>query len=145
MNLDVTKIGPVEYALIQFEGSKFNGDVAPALAEAVRSGAIRIIDLTFVRKEADGALDVLEVTSLPPEVAARFDEIDGDIGGLFSQEDIAAAGENLTPGSAGLLILWEAAWAARLAAAVRDSGGELVARESVPRDLVEAAVLALAG
>ena len=145
MALDVSNIGPVEYALIEFPGSKFNGDVAPALAEAVASGAIRIIDLTFVVMDETGDLDVLEITSLPPEVAARFDEIDGDIGGLLNEEDVAAAAEGLAPGSSGLLILWEAAWAARLAAAVRDSGGQLVAREAVPRDLVEAAALALVG
>jgi Family of unknown function (DUF6325) len=144
MALDVNTIGPVEYTLFEFPGSKFNGDVAPALAEAARSGVIRIIDLVLVKKAADGSLEVVEVTSFPPEVTAQFDEIDGEIDGLFNEEDIATVAQDLEPGSSGLLILWEAAWAARLAAAVRGSGGELVARETVPRDLVEAAVLAMA-
>jgi hypothetical protein len=145
MTLDVANIGPVEYAMVAFPGSEFNGDVAPALAEAVRSGAIRIIDLTFVTKTADGSVEALEITSLPPELMARFDEIDGEIDGLFSEEDVRAAADGLDPGSSGLLVLWEAAWAARLARAIRESGGELIARESIPRELVEAAAVALSG
>ena len=31
--LDVDTIGPVDVAVILFEGNKFNGDVAPALSD----------------------------------------------------------------------------------------------------------------
>ena len=38
--------------MILFEGNKFSGDVAPALAELNDNGTVRIIDFAFVRKEA---------------------------------------------------------------------------------------------
>ena len=49
--LDVDTIGPVDVAVILFEGNKFNGDVAPALSDLNDSGTVRIIDLAFVRKD----------------------------------------------------------------------------------------------
>ena len=39
------ELGPVEYAVIAFPGSQFNGSVAPALADLVESGTVRVIDL----------------------------------------------------------------------------------------------------
>lgn len=39
-------VGPVEYLVVAFPGSRFTGAIAPALAEAVASKAVRIIDLT---------------------------------------------------------------------------------------------------
>ena len=145
MALDVASIGPVEYALVSFPGGAPGGQVAPALADAERSGAIRIVDLVFVEKDADGEVRVLELDALPPAVAAAFDELDGEVSGLLSEPDIALLAEDVEPGGSAVLVVWEAAWAARLAAAVRESGGRLLARETVPRELVEQAVAALTG
>jgi len=53
-------VGPVEYVVIEFPGNQFNGEVAPALARLVESGTVRIIDLVFVLKDADGNVTSLE-------------------------------------------------------------------------------------
>jgi len=58
--LDAQSVGPVDVAVILFEGNKFSGDVAPALAELNDSGTVRIIDFAFVRKETDGSASVVE-------------------------------------------------------------------------------------
>src|SRR3954469_6492972 len=50
----VTDLGPVELLFVQFPGNQFTGEIAPALADLVESGTIRIIDLVFVAKDADG-------------------------------------------------------------------------------------------
>ena len=42
-------IGPVEILVIGFPGNQFNGDVAPALADLVQSGLIRVIDPSRLR------------------------------------------------------------------------------------------------
>ena len=41
-------IGPVEYMVVGFPGNKFTGKIAPALADLVKSGTVRIIDFAFV-------------------------------------------------------------------------------------------------
>ena len=48
------EIGPVEYMIVSFPGNQFTGEIAPALAKLVESNTIRIIDLAFVGKSADG-------------------------------------------------------------------------------------------
>ena len=53
------EIGPVEYMIVSFPGNRFTGEIAPALADLVESNTIRIIDLAFVSKDADGTILVL--------------------------------------------------------------------------------------
>ena len=46
-------LGPVEYIVVGFPGNKFKGDILPALADLVSDGLIRVMDLAFVRKDAE--------------------------------------------------------------------------------------------
>jgi uncharacterized membrane protein len=134
-------IGPVEYIVISFPGSQFNGEVAPALAELVDSGLIRIIDLVFISKDADGNVLSFEYDAI--EAAAAFESVDGDADGLFSEDDVADAAALIEPGSSAALLLWEDVWAARFAEAVRDSGGTIVDGARIPHAIVTAAIEAL--
>ena len=49
-------IGPVEYIIVGFPGNEFNGEIAPELVALVESGTIRILDLIFIGKDADGSV-----------------------------------------------------------------------------------------
>jgi hypothetical protein len=49
-------VGPVEYLVIKFQGNRFTGEIAPALAEVVAGGIIYVIDLIFVQKDQEGNL-----------------------------------------------------------------------------------------
>ena len=61
----------LEYAVIAFPGSEFNGEVAPALGDLVDSGTIRVIDLAFVTKDLDGTPHAAELTELAARRAGR--------------------------------------------------------------------------
>lgn len=138
--LDADSVGPVDVAVILFEGNKFSGDVAPALAELNDSETVRIIDFAFVRKETDGTASVVEAGDA--EVAELFDfhatQFD-----LLSEEDLTGIADELKADSSALVIVWENRWAARLAAAVRASNGQLAAQERIPRENVLRAIAAL--
>jgi len=54
-------IGPVQYMVVAFPGNQFKGEIAPALEDLVRSGTIRIIDLAFIVKAADGSMTGMEL------------------------------------------------------------------------------------
>ena len=58
------EIGPVDYAIIVFPGNRFRGEIAPAIADLVDDGTIRIIDIAFVGKDADGTAVAMELTEL---------------------------------------------------------------------------------
>jgi len=133
-------IGPVEYMVVAFPGNRFTGQIAPALAELVESNTIRIIDLAFVTKDADGSIAAFELSELDPDVAALFSPTGASNGGLFNDEDLAAAGEELEPNSSAALLVWEDVWATKLADAIREAGGELYDLDRIPHDVVVAAM-----
>ena len=133
-------MGPVEYLVVAFPGNRFNGDIVPALVELTDKGIIHIIDLVFIRKDADGNVVATELEDLPADVAAAFDSLDGEIDDLVSEEDIAIAAEGLDPDSSAGLLVYENVWATRFRDAIVDSGGRLVDRGYIPPDAIEAAL-----
>ena len=135
----MTEIGPVEYAIVAFPGNKFTGQIAPALADLVEAGTIRIIDLAFVGKDAAGEVLAFEITDLEPDVREALEKSGAEATGLLNEEDLAATAEELEPNSSAMLIVWEDIWAAKLAQAVRDADGVVLDLERIPHDVVMAA------
>ncbi len=131
---------PVEYLIIRFPGNRFSGQIAPALAELVDNDTIHIIDLVFVKKDADGDVTIFEIEALDEAHELGLDDLDGEAGGLLNEEDLELAAAALAPDSSAALIVWEQRWAARIADAIRDAGGEIVAGERIPADVVDAAM-----
>jgi hypothetical protein len=140
--LDPNTIGPVDIALVVFEGNDFTGDVAPALAELNDSGTVHIIDLAFVSKDADGNTTVIEVEDA--DVSSAFAGLTGDRLDLLNDEDLDIMAADLDPDTSALIVVWENSWMARVGAAVRDSGGYLAGMTRIPADVVAAAIQALA-
>jgi hypothetical protein len=133
-------IGPVEYMVVAFPGNRFKGEIVPALADLVEKGTIRILDLAFVMKDADGNIAAMELSDLDADVAASFGSTGAGPGMLFNDEDLEAVGEELDANSSAALLVWEDVWATRLADAIRDAGGELYDLERIPHDVVVAAM-----
>ena len=135
-----TDIGPVEYLIVSFPGSRFRGEIGPALAELVEAGTIRIIDIAFVTKDDDGETAAAELMELDPDVQEGLERLGVEPTGLFNEEDLAAAAEELDPGSSAALLVWEDVWATKLRDAIVNAGGELWDLERVPGEVVQAAV-----
>ena len=133
-------IGPVEYMIVAFPGNRFKGEIVPALQELVNAGTIRIIDLAFVMKDADGAVVTAEMADLDPDVFKAFAALSSETLGLLNEEDLAAAGEELDPNSSAALLVWEDVWATKVRDAIRNAGGELLDLERIPGVVVDAAV-----
>ena len=133
------EIGPVDYAVIAFPGNQFQGDIAPALADLVRAGTIRLIDAAFVGKDANGDIFTLETTDLAPDVQEKLSSLNIEVQGLLNDEELLAIGEQLEPDSSAALLVWENIWARKVAQAMRDAGGLLVAFDRVPHHAVQAA------
>jgi hypothetical protein len=135
----MSEIGPVDYLIVAFPGNQFKGEIAPALADLVEAGTIRIIDLAFVGKNADGEVVAFELTDIDPEVRAGFEKAGVEVNGLFNEDDLQAAGEELEPNSSAALLVWENVWAREVAQAMRNAGGEILDFDRLPHDVVQAA------
>ncbi len=133
------EIGPVDYAVIAFPGNEFKGEITPALADLVEAGTIRLIDAAFVGKDENGNVVAFELSELAPDVQEALDALNIEVQGLFNDEELLAAGRELEPNSSAALLVWENVWARRVAQAMRDAGGMLVAFDRVPHDVVQAA------
>jgi hypothetical protein len=60
----MNEIAPVEYIVIDFPGSRFTGEIVPALVDLVDRRVVRILDLVFVKKDADGIITSFEFDQL---------------------------------------------------------------------------------
>lgn len=134
-------LGPVEYLIVGFPGNRFTGEIAPELARLIDSGTVRILDLTFVGKDEDGTVVSFEFDQL--DELEPFAVMEGDVGGVISDEDIEHVGSMLEPGSSAALLVWEDLWASPFADAVERAGGVVIESARIPRELIEAAVSTL--
>ena len=139
--LEADMIGPVDVAMIAFEGGEVSGDVAPALTDLQSSGTVRVIDMAFVRKAADGSTSVVDISD--DAIAEVFERITDSQVDLLSEADLADLADGLTPETSALVVVWENCWAARFAASVRASHGRIAMLERVPHENVERAITAL--
>jgi hypothetical protein len=134
-------VGPVEYVVVGFPGNNFTGEIAPELAKLVTSGAIRILDLLFIGKDAAGDVIVVEATDL--DAASGFGTLDGEVGGIIGPDDVEHAGMALEPNSSAALLVWEDLWAAPFVNAVRKADGVLLEGGRIPHELITSAMAAL--
>ena len=125
---EVPEIGPVDYLVVEFPGSRLTGEGLPLLVDLVDRGIIRILDLVFVKKELDGSVVVLTLDDLDVDLAV----FDGASSGLAGQDDVADAASVLEPGNSAALVIYENAWAAPLAAALRRNEAQVVASGRIP-------------
>ncbi|MEV6250802.1 DUF6325 family protein [Streptomyces sp. NPDC051742] len=139
--LHADRVGPVDVAVVAFEGNRFNGKIAPALRDLQEAGTVRVLDLTFVRKGSDGSVTVVELGDA--ELAEDFERVAETPFDLLSDEDLQTVADGLPPNSSAVIIAWENSWAARLADAIADSDGRLVLLERIPAEDVERAVAVL--
>jgi hypothetical protein len=125
--------------IVAFPGNKFRGEVGPELARLVDNGTIRVIDLAFVGKGEDGQVVAFELTDLEPDVREAFEKAGVEVSGLFNEDDLMAAGEELEPNTSAALLVWENVWAREIAQNLRDAGGVLLDFERLPHEVVQAA------
>ena len=109
--------------------------VTDALKSLAASDQIRVLDLVGVVTGYDGRSTVIEADLVP--ALATLDGVDGEMGGLLSEDDVLLAGSALPPGTSALVVVVEDRWATLLADAARRSGGRIIGGERIPRHRLE--------
>jgi Family of unknown function (DUF6325) len=137
---DVDELGPIDWIVIEFPGSKFNGQIAPALRELVERDLIRVLDLLVLKKDADGSLEAFELSDLDVGEIGEFQDYESELAMLLSEEDVTSLAAAVEPGSSAAVLVWENTWAAPFGSAVRRSGGQLVASGRIPIQAMLAAI-----
>jgi Family of unknown function (DUF6325) len=140
---ELEELGPIDYVVLEWPGAfPDTSEVQPLLLDLVDRGIIRILDIAFVTKDENGEVTGLDVGDLK-QVAAAFAEFEGASSGLLGFEDLQEAAAALEPGTSAAVLVWENRWAAPVAAALRRSGGQLVASGRLPVQAILAALEAV--
>ena len=130
--------GPLQVIAVSFApGADFEGRVLAEVDRLQGRGVLRVLDVLFLAKDEDGAIEQLVVgddEDFGPLLASvvRLDEADlvspSAVDGLsgFDSADAWALAESLRPGSALAFLLIEHGWAQPLFDAIADTGGVVV-------------------
>jgi hypothetical protein len=137
---EIEDLGPVDAIVIGYPaGAPMTGEAVPILLDLVDRGIVRVLDARVVIKEQDGTYSGFEVADLDEDSMGSFTAFAGASSGMLSDDDLALVAEEIEPGTAAVMIVYENRWAAPFVAAVRRNGGVLVASERIHvQDLLDA-------
>jgi hypothetical protein len=121
----------VEYVVIAFPDLSAVAGIASALGRLVSESRIRILDLVVVETGQSGGPRAVQPGSAAE--LAPLEDVEGEMGGLLGEDDIALAADALPPRSTALVLVIEDVWAEQLAGAVRSARGRIVGGERIPR------------
>ncbi|HOI14533.1 MAG TPA: DUF1269 domain-containing protein [Methanoculleus sp.] len=144
--------GPMQLLVIGFENPDFHGQIRQALGSAMEKGVVRLIDVRFVWKDADGNVEAMEATQLDDAERQRFGAAVGALIGLgaggeegvqtgweagtmaaaertfgMTEESVRKIANIIPNNSAAAIFLIEHLWAKELKQALRDANGHLIA------------------
>ena len=134
-------LGPIDYIVVGFDGNNFNGSILSELSKALDSGVIRVVDLVFIIKDADGNVAMAEIEDQHEELKEVASAI-GHVGDLplLTEDDVNKLGAAMkNDSSAGVLVI-EQLWAKGLKQALLDNGAELIDEGRIHPENVTAAL-----
>ena len=135
------ELGPIDIVIIGYQpDAPMTGDAIPHLLDLVDAGIIRILDVLFVHKDSDGSFSGFEAHDLSEKHVGDLAIFEGASSGLLGEDDVREAAEELEPGTAAVLLVYENRWAVPFTAAVRRNGGQLLATARIPTQDVIAAL-----
>jgi hypothetical protein len=130
---DIDEMGPIDYLVVEFPNTnKLTGEGFAQLVDLVDRGIIRIIDLAFIQKAADGTVSGIAIADLDGDGKLDLAVFEGASSGLIGEDDMNDVGAVLQPGNAAGILVYENVWAGPFAAALRRGGAEVVANGRIP-------------
>ncbi|WP_314148575.1 DUF6325 family protein [uncultured Leifsonia sp.] len=130
--------GPAEFIVAQFDNDRPSPGVVQAILDLVETGTVRLLDLLFVTRHEDGAVDIVELEEIGDEIGMAGISLDAS--GLAGDEDVEQIAELIQPGTTGAIFVFEHLWAKELASRFFEAGGLVVHSERIPAPVVNAVV-----
>src|SRR4051794_28642767 len=107
MSNDLEEMGPIDYLVVEFPGSRMTGEGLPLLVDLVDRGIIRILDLLFIKREEDGSVVGVAVTDLDHDGELDLAVFEGASSGILHQDDVDEVTSVLKPGNSAAILVYE--------------------------------------
>jgi len=134
-------LGPIDMVLIGFPaGAPMTGEAIPIFIDLIEKQIIRVFDVMFVTKEADGTFSGFDANDLTEKGVGDLAVFEGASSGLLGDEDLQHAADEIEPGTSAVMIVYENRWAGPFVSAVRRNGGQLIAQARIGTDDLIAAL-----
>jgi hypothetical protein len=133
-----TVLGPIDYLAVEWPGGHVTGEGFHLLMDLVDREIVRVLDILFIAKDADGTVSKVAVADV--EHSEALDERLWSLSsGLLDQSDIDQVAAAIEPGSLAGILVYENAWAVPMWTAIDRSSARLVgAGRIVADDLIAA-------
>jgi hypothetical protein len=133
-----TVLGPIDYLAVEWPTRHVTGEGFRLLMDLVEREIVRVLDLHFIAKDADGNVSTVDVADV--EHSDALDErLWGLSSGLLDQSDIDEVASAIEPGSLAGILVYENVWAVPMWTAIDRSSARLVgAGRVVADDLIAA-------
>ncbi|MBV8734688.1 MAG: hypothetical protein JO120_07910 [Solirubrobacterales bacterium] len=133
------ELGSIGYLAAEFPAGRITEEDAAILLDAVDRRIIRVLDLEFVTKDADGSVRRLELHELENPDGVDVGVWSGAYSGVLDDSDMAEIGSSIEPGSVAGIVIYENLWTLDLDAVLHSHGARLIADGRIePEELVAA-------
>ena len=87
-DVSLDELGPVDYVVVEFpaDTSNFTGEMVTELLSLVDRGIIRVIDVLILTKDADGAVEAMELSDV--EELGELETLEAELAELLAEEDV---------------------------------------------------------
>ena len=133
------ELGSIGYLAAEFPAGRITEEDAAILLDAVDRRIIRVLDLEFVTKDADGSVRRLELHELENPDGVDVGVWSGAYSGVLDDSDMAEIGSSIESGSVAGIVIYENLWTLDLDAVLHSHGTRLIADGRIePEELVAA-------
>jgi hypothetical protein len=134
-----TILGPIDYLAVEWPESHVTGEGFRLLMDLVDRGIVRVLDLLFIAKDADGTVSKVDVADVEHSDALDT-RLWGLTSGLLDQSDVDEVAAAIEPGSLAGILVYENVWAVPMWTAIDRSSARLVGAGRIGADDLMAAL-----
>lgn len=119
-------LGPVDFLAVEWPGAHVTGEGFQLLLDLVRRDVVRVLDLQFIAKAADGSVSKVALGDVKHGGDVDVTMWEGASSGLLDQSDVDQVAEVIEPGSLAGILVYENRWAVPLMTAIDRSTARMV-------------------
>jgi hypothetical protein len=138
--VDDDVLGPISFLAVEFPGGRVTGEGFRLLMDLVKGGTIRVLDLEFVARSAEGVVRTVALEAIEHTADVDVSTWQAAESRLLDASDVEIVAAQLAPGSLAGILVYENVWAVPLIAALERDNARIIGEGRVDVEDVVAAL-----